>query len=194
MMKVILVLLITIAIAYAATPAQPVFPSAFNAEVSRYRGGQRPVKGEWYYSVSLNAERFDFDMIDHNDQPVHEAFYALHNESTGYLMTTAGGSFSCKKFNIGTKVFVPSLTGFTYTGLDVVQLNIPTPAYKWINSNQSEELRVYYNQVTAQNTPVRVDRSIDGKIDQFTFWAVNVGAQDITLFQIPAPIRNNLCQ
>ena len=184
--------MISLAIVYCATPAQPSFPTSFNAEVSRYRAGQRPVTGEWYYSVALNAERFDFDMIDHNDQPVHEAFYALHNESYGYLMSTAGGAFKCRRFNIGTKVFQPQLSNFQYQGLEVFQLNIPTPAYHWSNPNKTDELQQYFNSVVAQSNPVRVDRVYNNKIDQYTFWTVNLGPQDITLFQIPTPIKN-LC-
>ena len=105
-------------------------------------------------------------------------------------MSTAGGTFSCRKFNIGNKVFVPSFNNLTYGGMEVVPLDIPTPAYIWNNNNKTDELIRYDNSVVAQNTPVRADRRVDGHVDQLTFWATNIGSQDITLFQIPTPIRN----
>ena len=105
-------------------------------------------------------------------------------------MSTAGGAFKCRRFNIGAKVFQPQLSNFAYQGLEVFQLNIPTPAYHWSNPNKTDELQQYYNSVVAQSNPVRVDRVYNQKIDQYTFWTVNLGPQDITLFQIPTPIKN----
>jgi len=187
--NIVLLVCVFATVAWAQTPSKPVFPPQFSATITWSHQMGPPIFGRWFYSQSVNKDRFD-GMAEWNG----ERYFAerIFDATSGfeYDIFYQDNYAACVYRKINGSLPHPNLQAFNYVGKALVGY---TPVYVWTFNDTAQRVLLRYEDTEDERAPRRFDVDIE-RFHQATtieFFEFDAGPQDPELFVIPPEILQN---
>eukprot|EP01102_Stenamoeba_stenopodia_P023307 TRINITY_DN9_c0_g1_i1.p1 TRINITY_DN9_c0_g1~~TRINITY_DN9_c0_g1_i1.p1 ORF type:complete len:214 (-),score=53.55 TRINITY_DN9_c0_g1_i1:109-693(-) len=183
-----LVLVLAFVAAVAAQSSPPVWPSDFSATIILTTSqNPYPFFLRWFYSQTLNQERFD-GVIEHEGQRyfAERLFDFNQDNETDVFFGNGGQSVFCFTDSINYPLVKPDFSSFNFFGQSLVDEEV---ANLYIYAPQGALMQYW---TTQAGEPKRFDyaNSTSNFNVAYDFIEFDAGLQDPTLFTIPAAIRS----
>jgi hypothetical protein len=182
-----------VAVAFAATPSTPVWPSAFAASVvaTDNRGNQRYFR--WYYDSANLKERFD-GMVPWNDQMYYAEQIRDFSKDLQYDVFYQQEYATCFSHPINGTVPHPNFAQFSYVGQALVQYD---NVYHWGYYDKTSNFTFNYFDTQTTREPKRFDLADlnRGWEETWLFMGFDADPQDASLFTVPSvllPLCNSV--
>jgi len=191
MARFVILFVALFALAFAASPSPPSWPSGFSASVSKtytYSGSTLPsIFYRWFYSEALNKERTDTVTQVNGENAYWTTIINANAEKEWNIYVLNDDEITCYEnqfflTNVSALSLAPQLPFFFYIGQSLVGFEVVN---HWSYFNFTYNTTYQYYENTKSRAPVKLDVVYAGVYQTtYSFFEFDGGDQDPSLFVI----------
>jgi len=186
-MKFLLVIALFVAIAFAASPSPPVWPSEFSASVLISRDDRRrPEFTRWFASYPQQKDRFDGLTDWKGEEYLAEIIIdsKTHQQTDVYYDQESVVCFTHPDNRTFPK---PDFSNFDYRGLALIDYNV---VLHWEERVRRDIFLEYFETQVGRNPVQFVVHDLrNRRVDTWRFFEFDASPQDPSIFTLPAAIQ-----
>jgi hypothetical protein len=189
-MKLLIFIALLIAVAFAQSPAKPVWPSSFSATVvvSNDRD-HRPRFFRWFYDQAANKDRLD-GVVEWKGEEYFAEVIFDHRTQTQTNVFYDQDTVTCFEHAINRTLPKPTFNDFDYVGLSLINY---APNLVWNDRLKGRPIFLTYYEAQQGRVPTKfvvhdVQRFF---VEEWNFFEFDANKrQDPTLFELPPAIKS----
>eukprot|EP01121_Diplochlamys_sp_Union-15-3_P006352 TRINITY_DN16848_c0_g1_i1.p1 TRINITY_DN16848_c0_g1~~TRINITY_DN16848_c0_g1_i1.p1 ORF type:complete len:197 (-),score=38.18 TRINITY_DN16848_c0_g1_i1:34-624(-) len=139
----------------AQNPSKPVWPKEFSTgvEVDEWNGRREPHFLRWFYSVTVNKDRFDGVGV-WRDEYYYNRVVFDHVQQKEYFVVHQPELVACFVMAINTTLPKPNFENVEYRGTELIDYQL---AYRWRENIPDRGITFEYYDSVASREPLRID-------------------------------------